>query len=262
MLQDSDTSITLLSKTIEKDQSMVMKLLRLVNSAFYGFRSKIENLPNAILLLGFNTVRNAVVSLSILGAFSKTESLQGFDINYFWRHSIAVAVASKHMAEASKIEMPDNCFVGGLLHDIGKIILSQYVKDLFEKIWCTAKAENLPFSESEKKIAPIGHALIGGYLAKRWQLPPGLTDAIRRHHTFSRKVSNPNLLMIVHTANSIVNTHHDPGPGMCGDAAIHPDAAKALAVQLESSPRWYPQLAEQIQEACDFFNLEKTSEVR
>ena len=150
-LQDPDTSIKTVCDTIEKDQAITLKILKLVNSAFYGFKSKISDLRNAIVLLGYNAVRNAIVSLSIISSFSKRVTLIDFDISQFWKHSLAVAVTSKNIAQLSKKESPDNCFVGGLLHDIGKVILAQYFHDLFEKVWTTLQDEHISFYEAEQK---------------------------------------------------------------------------------------------------------------
>ena len=88
MLQDAETSIKKLSHTIEKDQAMVSKILRLVNSNFYGFRSNISTIPHAIIVLGFNPTRNAVVSVSLIKTFSGKESIEGFTTNDFWKHSV------------------------------------------------------------------------------------------------------------------------------------------------------------------------------
>jgi putative nucleotidyltransferase with HDIG domain len=151
-LQDPDTSIKTVCETIEKDQSITLKILKLANSAFYGFKSKISDLRNAIVPLGYNAVRNSIVSLSVIGSFSsKNVALMDFDITQFWKHSLAVAVTSKNIAQLSKKESPDNCFVGGLLHDIGKVILAQYFHDLFEKVWTTIQDEHVSFYEAEKK---------------------------------------------------------------------------------------------------------------
>ncbi len=139
MLQDSETSIEKLSKTIETDQAMVTKILRLVNSTFYGFRSQIKNINHAIIVLGFNTVRNATVSVSIIKLFSEKNTYEGFAISDFWKHSIAVAVTSKYLSEKSGLDSPDDCFVAGLLHDIGKVVLSLYFTELFEKVWKSIK---------------------------------------------------------------------------------------------------------------------------
>jgi HD-like signal output (HDOD) protein len=151
-LQNPETSIKKVSETIEKDQAMALKILRLVNSAFYGFQSKISNVQNAVVLLGYNAVRNSVVSLSVIKSFSSVLALEGFDIKDFWRHSLAVAVTGKSLALLSRSESSDNCFAAGLLHDIGKIILAQYFQDLFEKVWLASKKLIWPPSGSFPKV--------------------------------------------------------------------------------------------------------------
>ncbi|MBE9547516.1 MAG: HDOD domain-containing protein, partial [Proteobacteria bacterium] len=145
MLRDYDTSINKLSETIEKDQAIVSKILRLVNSAFYGFQSRVSSIPHAMVLLGFSTVRNAVISVSVIGAFSKKGKFEGFDIRDFWVHSVAVAVTSRHLSEKSRLVMPDEAFVAGLLHDVGKVILAQYFSDLFSQVWTSVSKEGIPF---------------------------------------------------------------------------------------------------------------------
>ena len=141
LLRDPDTSIKTVCDTIEKDQAITLKILKLVNSAFYGFKSKISDLRNAVALLGYNAVRNAIVSLSVINCFPKRLTLMDFDITVFWKHSLAVAVTSKNIAQLSKKESPDNCFVGGLLHDTGKVIMAQYFPELFETVWSTLQNE-------------------------------------------------------------------------------------------------------------------------
>ena len=95
LLQDPNTPITDISDIIEKDQAMSLRVLKLVNSAFYGIHKEVNDIGNAIVLLGFNTVRNAIVSLGVINSFSGVKSLEGFDISDFWKHSLAVAVVSK-----------------------------------------------------------------------------------------------------------------------------------------------------------------------
>ena len=182
MLRDYDTSVNQLSACIEKDQAMVSKILKLVNSAFFGLKGRISALSHAVVILGFNTIRNAVVSISIIDVFCSKKFFDGFDIKQFWKHSVAVAVTSKYLAEKTRIHPADDCFVGGLLHDMGKIVLVQHLNDLFQKIWLAMKASGQSFYEAEKSQIPVDHAQIGGYLAQKWQLPAGLVDAIRCHH--------------------------------------------------------------------------------
>ena len=257
LLEDINTSAKKLSDTIEKDQSMVVKILKLVNSAFYGFRSTISDISNAIVLLGFNTIRNAVISVSIIKAFSGKNDLEGFDITEFWKHSIAVAVTSKRLAEKCRVEAPDNCFVAGLVHDIGKLVLSQYFQDLFTRVWITAQKENLTFYEAEKKEISVKHPMIGSILAKKWQFPDHLVDAVKCHHAVRKSVSNYELLLIVYGADIIVN-HCEMEPEKSIDlSAVHPDAVEMLGSYLENTGEWYEKLKAEIESACDFFLKEE-----
>src|SRR5512145_3172526 len=98
LLQDYNTSINILSSVIENDQAIAAKILKLVNSAFFGLRSKVGNIPHAVTILGFNTVRNAVISIAVIKGLSDISDMAGFRMSDFWRHSVSVAVASKHIS--------------------------------------------------------------------------------------------------------------------------------------------------------------------
>ena len=257
MLQDHDTSIKNLSKVIQKDQGMVTKILRLVNSTFYGFRSRITNIPHAVIILGFNTIRNAVVSVSIIKTFSGEKTFEGFEITDFWGHSIAVAVTSRYLAEQTRLDSPDDCFVSGLLHDIGKVILSQYFTELFDGVWKSIKEDGLSFYEAEQKLLPANHAQIGGHLAKKWQFPVSLIDTITHHHAIRKSVANLNQLIIVHAADNIVNSYKVDSGITPVFSSIDPEAKKAMAGQLETVSDWFPNIATEIESACEFFLTEE-----
>ncbi|MGD2098643.1 MAG: HDOD domain-containing protein [Desulfobacterales bacterium] len=252
-LRDPDTSIKTVCDTIEKDQAIALKILKLVNSAFYGFKSKISDLRNAVVLLGYNAVRNAIVSLSVINAFPKRVKLMDFDISQFWKHSLAVAVTSKNIAQLSKKESPDNCFVGGLLHDVGKVILAQYFQNLFETVWSTLQKEHLTFYEAEQKSLPIDHAKIGAHLAAKWQLPQGLIDAIRWHHDFQPENKSANFVRNIYLANFIVNAY-DMDPDLRLDlATMHPEIVKFMMNLMEDVGDWYTGLTDEIEAAYSFF---------
>jgi putative nucleotidyltransferase with HDIG domain len=257
MLQDDDTSIKKLSKVIEKDQSIVTKILTLVNSTFYGFRSRIKNISHAVIVLGFNTIRNAVVSVSIIKTFSGEKTFEGFDIRDFWKHSVGVAVTSMHLAERTRLDSPDDCFVAGLLHDIGKVVLSQHFTEPFGLVWKSVKEDGLSFFEAEQKLLPVNHAQIGGHLAKKWQFPVSLIDTITYHHAIRKSVSNPSQLTIVHTADTIANNYEIDSDITPVFSAIDPEAKKAMAGQLETVSDWLPDVAAEIESACEFFLTEE-----
>ncbi len=258
MLEDYDTSINKLSGKLEKDLAMVSKILKLVNSSFFGLRSKVGSISHAVVVLGFNTIRNAVVSISIVDAFCIKEDLDDFDITDFWKHALAVAVTSKYLAEKSRACAVDDCFIGGLLHDMGKIVLVQHFEDLFRKVWLAVKEDNLSFYEAEKNENPVDHARIGGHLAKKWQLPIGLVDAIRCHHAVNPRVNDLNLAMIVHVANIIVNAYTVDPEANLKLSGIRSDAVKVMGSGLDTISDWYPKVLTEIESACKFFLEEPT----
>ena len=257
LLKDHDSSIKELGKTIEKDQAMVTNILRLVNSTFYGFRSKIRNIPHAIIILGFNNVRNALVSVSIIKSFSEKKGFEEFEIKDFWKHSIAVAVISKYLSEESKLDSPDDCFVAGLLHDIGKVVLSQYFTELFGLVWKSIQEDGLSFYEAEKELLPANHVQIGAHLAKKWQFPASLIESITYHHDIKKTVSNLDQLVIVHTANTIMNNYEADSNTIPDSSAIDPEAKRIMFPQLETLSEWFPDIATEIESACEFFLKEE-----
>jgi putative nucleotidyltransferase with HDIG domain len=252
-LQHPETSIAKVSEIIEKDQAMALKILKLVNSAFYGFKSRVSNIRNAVVLLGFNAVRNAIVSVSVINSLPKSLLFQDFEMNEFWKHSLAVAVTSKNIAQRAGLESPDNYFVGGLLHDVGKVILAQYFQDLFVKVWSRMQRECVSFYQAELSELPVDHARIGAHLAERWTLPQGLVDGLRWHHEFQPDIANSDFIMIIYLANILVNCY-DENPDCAIDlTTIHPEAVKFLMTQMEDTADWYAGLTEEIEAAYALF---------
>ncbi len=255
MVGDPDTSVRDLSEVIEKDQPITTRILKLVNSAFFGLTTRVGNIPHALVLLGFNTVRNAVLSLSVIDSFSLKKNLEGFDISEFWRHSIAVAVTSRFMAEKTRLHSGDDSFTAGLLHDIGKFLLSQYFPDLFMKVRACVQGEGISFAEAEKKAIPVNHGQIGSHLAKRFRLPLALSDAIRYHHAPPKGAFqlSLNLILIVHAADAFVNRMSGTAGNGTKSSLIQVDVGNKLASLVETSQDWVPALQEEIEAACSFF---------
>lgn len=253
MLKDYEISIEKLSGVIEKDQAMVPRILKLVNSSFYGFKSRVANINRAIILLGFNTIRNAVVAVSIIEALAVKKPVEGFDIKEFWMHSVAVAVISKYLAGETRLNPPEDAFTGGLLHDLGKVILSQFFPELFRNVLIFARENNCSFYEAEKKEIYITHANIGTYMARKWKLPESLADTIRYHHALKKNVNDFNLLILVHTADTIANSFVNGKKEKPDLSLLYPDAAKKMKPQLDNLMEWFPEIQEEIESACRFF---------
>ncbi|MFH1488952.1 MAG: HDOD domain-containing protein [Pseudomonadota bacterium] len=252
-LQDLDISIKKLSETIEKDQAMASKILKLVNSAFFGLSTRIGNIQHAIVLLGFNTVRNAVVTVSTINTFntfSKNENIHGFDVKTFWKHSITVAATSRHLALLSRLHPPEDAFMGGLLHDIGKFVLFCYFRDEFLKVWEQIRDQGCSFYEAERKVLGISHDRIGGRLAKKWKLPDDIVNAILYHHRLEKNPGSSSPPMLVHAADALVNGWESSGskPKKC--RIDDPKAQKLMGGYLDNAGAWYPEICNDVDSVC------------
>lgn len=260
MLMNANTSIDALSDTIKKDQAIVSKILKLVNSAFYGVRSKVSTVHEAVIRLGFNSVRNIVVSISVFDVFKMQENIDmEFDINDFWKHSVGVAMTSKYLSEKTGLQDPDDCFVSGLLHDVGLIILLQYFPGVMNEVMGLSKENNISIYDAEKKVLKIRHNKLGELIAKKWQLPSSLCDALKYHHIPVRGAVNPELVAIVHLADVInnrfvitsINPKKDKSKPMLGN--IKSDSEKLLEKHYRYAEDWFPEVFEKIKDACVFF---------
>ena len=261
ILQNYDAPINQVTALVEKDQAMVPRILKLVNSAFFGFRSRISNIGHAVSLLGFNMIRSAVVSVAVIDAFADRE-LSGLDMSVFWTHSIKVAVLSRHLAASRQMENPEDAFTAGLIHDIGKIVLRQYFPDQFKAVWEKMKQDKMDFTVAERQVCPLTHARIGAHLTKKWQLPQSLVDAVRYHHTTSRVASNPDLVLAVHTADRISHGMVAESDGPLTLPDLHADARKRFSRQIDTFLGWCPGVCEEIDEACRFFIQENDHDDR
>jgi len=260
MLADDMTGVDLLSQTLEKDQSIITKLLKLVNSSFFGVRSKVTTVHEAVVRMGINSVRNVVASVSLFDALHlDSESDLSFNIEDLWDHSVAVAITSRHLSEQSGIQDPDDCFVSGLLHDIGLILLARFFPDILSILLQHMIEENISIYDAEKSMIPVGHNRLGEMLARKWQLPQAICETLKYHHTPIKHAANPELLSVVHTADLItrrfiissINPKKDETqPNL---SCLKPYSAKKLEFLYQSAETWFPDVRESIREACDFF---------
>lgn len=254
LLQDVDTPIERLVDLLEKDQSMVLKILRLVNSSFYGFKSRITSLRHAVTLMGYSTVQNAVVTVSVIDSLKTKTVLKGFDIFRFWTHSIRVAVLSRHLAARTRLAAPDEAFTAGLVHDIGKVVLVDHFPDVFVELIEAAAADTITFYTAELQRDTYPHNLIGNNLARRWMLPESLNLSIRHHHGGMAKDVDGTLPGLVAVSDTLVNVMDSlPGHHLIPDIMPAVISGPVTGV-LKDSANWFPAAKREMAAACDFFN--------
>jgi putative nucleotidyltransferase with HDIG domain len=161
---------------------MTANLLKICNSAYYGLRTKVVSIKQAVAYLGLNTIANAVM----MGNFSKnlTAAQGGYDLNEgeLWKYSVSSALIAQSLAEKRHLSNIPCLFTSALLKDIGKVILSTHIKDAFQKIILSVQKDKLTFLEAEKKILGIDHAELGAMVAEKWCFNPEMVSIIRNHH--------------------------------------------------------------------------------
>lgn len=179
-----DSSAKDLANVILSDPSLTSRLLKLVNSAFYAAsRQKVTRVTQAIVVLGFEKVRNLALALS---SYKILKNLSGGKIlKEFWLHSLSTAVASQALAQLQRRTPPEEAFVGGLLHDVGKLILAHYNETDYRRVVDEVIAGK-SYLEAEKEIFQIDHRDAGLALAKTWRFPPLIEAAIRYHHDLAK----------------------------------------------------------------------------
>lgn len=181
LVDNPRTSAASLAKLISSDQALTARILKLANSAYYGFPREISTVNMAIVVLGFNTVKDMGLSLSVFDAFKNIKGTGNFDVSRFWQHSIACGIASRMLTRSHRTRYAGEAFVAGLLHDIGKVILNQYFHDEFMEIIRLASS-GTEFDIAELEVIGTGHAQIGAWLAEKWNLPKIISSAILYHH--------------------------------------------------------------------------------
>jgi putative nucleotidyltransferase with HDIG domain len=248
MLQDTDTTARDLADVIEKDQAMVGKLLRLVNSSFYGFSSRISNIAHSVMILGFSTVYNAILSMAVIDALGSKNKLGGLDMTIFWRHAISVAVVSRHLSQSLEGHLREKAFTAGILHDIGKVVMARFFPDRFVPLWQTLSNEPVSFAKAERTHFPLGHDAIGAFLTRCWNIPDELTIAVAQHH-HPEILPRPNLLaLVVNAADALVNVHlEDKQPAE--QWPINHAAKSLLGEKIRTVEQWLPAVFEEVKSA-------------
>lgn len=200
--ENPNASLSDMVLLIQRDPSLTVKILKIANSAYYGYTRKVNNLQSALLILGLREIRNISLSISVINLFQPSADRVSFNHHLFWLHSSGCAQIARSLAfKLGFFELELEAFTAGLIHDIGKIIIDQFLHEDFARILDLVHHEHLSFYEAENKILGTNHALIGSWLAKKWALPSELVEAIEYHHHPEDSIHDPLLSSLIHTAN-------------------------------------------------------------
>jgi len=181
--RDINCSPKELVSVIEKDPVMTMKLLRIINSAYYSFPKQITSVSQSIVFLGLNTIKNMALSFAIIGALPQ-KNAAGYDMQRYLMHSLITASLARILCQKFNKDGtdPGDCNLAGLLHDFGKVVFSQFLPEEFRQALIYSADNNVPLYIAEQHIIGVDHSVVGAMLVERWQFPKNLCDAIRHHH--------------------------------------------------------------------------------
>jgi len=192
-----------LAGIINQDPSLSERVLRLVNSAYYSLKKKVSSIDQALLLLGMDAIKNLAISSSIYQVFNRPRSRSAFDLKLFWWHSLSCGAVSRLFGIKIGYPSPDEAFLSGLLHDIGKILLWVNFEEEYEKILKDSAYRSEALIKGEEKLG-LTHSQAGSWLVSRWNLRSFLPDAVRYHHDpIERIVHASPLVQIVYSANRL-----------------------------------------------------------
>jgi putative nucleotidyltransferase with HDIG domain len=199
IIDSPNASAADINKVIRQDVALSARILKLVNSSFYGFPRRISSITHAVVILGFNTVRNVALSAFVLDAFGAKDL--PFGHREFWIHSLGVGVAANALARNRGVSEAEDAFIAGLLHDVGKIVLHQFAREQFAAALREVKERDCLLFDAEVEVIGMTHAEVGSMLLDAWHLPPRLVETIAYHHDPDKAPQASDLASVIHLAD-------------------------------------------------------------
>ncbi len=182
LVDDPGTGVRELSEAIGHDPALASTVLKVANSAYYGFRQEVASLERAVALLGFNMVRSLAASIGVIRSLPPRAPGSAFSREGLWAHSVAVGTAARAMALHADGGDGETLFLAGLLHDVGKVVLDVFFPEEFGRALATAAGSGEPLHRVERAALGTDHGEVGGMLLARWNLPEAIRVPVAAHH--------------------------------------------------------------------------------
>jgi len=202
LIDDPDVSVVQIEEILRFDPGLTANILKLANSAYFGIPSKVGSMRQAVILLGLKRMIQMVIASCMSAIMDKGVPGYGLSPGELWRHSVAVSVAAECLVKELKVDAVEEIFTAALLHDVGKLVLGEFVKDDFGKIK-QALSQGLSFEVAENIVLGTNHADVGARILAKWLIPPDIINAVRWHHAPGSSDGPDTMLDIVHVADML-----------------------------------------------------------
>ena len=252
-LQSDDVCIDRVGQIISRDVGMCAKILQLVNSAFFGVTTHVEDIAHAVKLLGLDTVKALVLSIQVFGQFDGQTASAILSLDALWEHSWTVGKWARQIAKIAGLDQQtlDHAMVAGLLHDIGMLVLTAKMPQDYQTVLAQVKDRDITIIAAEHDVIGTTHAQVGAYLLGLWGFPHAIIEAVTCHHCPSKAHRQEfSILTAVHVANCLTNQVYptDNRPGSIADVDIAYLEALGLADELAV---WREDCLKDAQDKCN-----------
>lgn len=243
---------------IEKDPVMTLKLLRILNSAYYSFPKQITSVNQSVIYLGLNTIKNMALSFAVVGVLPQ-QNAAGFDMQKYLMHSLTTASLSRILCQKFGDDEtdPGDCYIAGLLHDFGKVVFAQHMPTEFKAAISYSSENKIPLHSAEQRIIGVDHTVAGAMLVEKWQFQKPLSETIRNLHNESHAQSTMHDCLFV--ADQISKLHAMGSAGNVIVEPLSPDMEERFGGTLEDIIAQLGDLSKIVEEANSFAQIGKES---
>lgn len=257
MVENPHYSASDIGRMISKDPAMTARLLKIVNSPFYNFPSKIDTVSRAITVIGVRELRDLVLATTVVKLFTGLPN-DLITMDSFWRHSTQCAIVARILAARNRELNVERFFIAGLLHDIGSLLIYRKVPELAREALLRASHNDEVLEEAERTVMGFTHADVGAELIRKWRLPKNIEEAVEYHHQPHKCHSGAKEAAVVHIANIITSAVWDTKPEPMVIPPLEPKAWDALDLTPEHVE---PVVAEAEQQFDEIFSMLFTENV-
>jgi len=234
MMQDSNVQAPALAAFISRDQSLTTRILRLVNSALYGGGKPVTSISRAVVIMGFQAVRSAALATSVFEHFAQLKPSAGFSLEGFWSHSLASSCLAREISETRRIANPEDAYVVGLLHDVGKLLMLRYFPQDVDALCHAAQEQRFTWLACEEVLFTVNHATVARAVYRAWDFPDAVVEAVACHHLPKAASRHAELTAIAHVADHLAAIAGHACPGARPPDAAAPEALKLLGLSTAS----------------------------